>query len=194
MKKSLQLLLAAGVIVSGCAGSRLSHDDARRKIAELSRSDLVPDSVEINRIVSQTDNEVIAESSVTLAVQFKKDPNGVWNVTAVRLGDRDWIDVNELLAALNGDRRRETLIAMEKVVQGIAEYRKTNNTLPQAADIVKLTDVLHPQYMNDLIRTDAWGNPIEYELRGSTFRLVSRGADGQRGTADDIVLQDGSTS
>jgi hypothetical protein len=111
----------------------------------------------------------------------------------VRLGDRDWIDVNELIAALNGGRRRETMVAMEKVVQGIAEYRKANNVLPQAADIVKLTDVLHPQYMTDLIRTDAWGNPIEYELTGSTYRLVSRGADGRRGTADDIVLQGGST-
>jgi hypothetical protein len=188
MKTPLKLLVITVFMLFGCAGSRLAHDDARRRIAELGRSDLVPDAIEIRRLVFQSENEAIAESSITLAFQFKRNPGGEWQVAAVRLGDRDWIDVNELLAAVEQARQRETAVALGKVVTGITEYRRTNNALPNAANIVELTNVLHPQYMSDLVRTDAWGNTIDYEVTGSAFRLVSRGADGIRGTTDDIVL------
>jgi hypothetical protein len=189
MKTSLRLVVITALTLFSCAGPRLAHDEARRKIAELGRSELVPDAIEIRRLVLQGENEVIAESSVTLAFQFKRDPaGGEWRVAAVRMGDRDWIDVNELMAAIEQARQRETTAALGKVVTGISEYRRTNNVLPSATDIVALTNVLHPQYMTDLIRNDAWGNAIEYEVAGSTFRLVSKGADGVRGTADDIVL------
>jgi hypothetical protein len=42
--------------------------------------------------------------------------------------------------------------------------------------------------MKDLVRTDAWGHPIDYEVTGSAYRLVSSGPDGVRGTPDDIML------
>ena len=43
--------------------------------------------------------------------------------------------------------------------------------------------------MKDLVRLDAWGKPIHYEVTGpATFRLISFGADGIRGTPDDVVL------
>ena len=106
----------------------------------------------------------------------------------MRLGDRDWMDMNEILAAIDQARQRETTGALGKVVTGITEYRRTNNALPNASDIVGLTNILHPTYMNELVRTDAWGHPIDYEVTGSAYRLVSRGPDGIRGTTDDIVL------
>lgn len=195
MKQTLQLLVFSALIVSGCTGARLSHDEARKKIAEIGTSELVPDVIEIRRIVSQTENEAIAESTVTLAFQFKKDEKtGEWRVEAVRLGDRAWVDVAELLAAVNEGRRRETVTSLQKVGAGIAEYRKTNGSIPNARDIVGLTDMLHPRYMNELVRVDGWGNPIDYEITGAAaFRLVSKGADGRPGTPDDIVI-DGSGS
>jgi hypothetical protein len=189
MKACVKLLVLAAIMTSfACSGARLAHDEARQKIAELGRSDLVPDAVEIRRLAYQSDNEAIAEVSVTLAFQFKRDPGGEWKVTSVRLGDRDWVDMAEILAAIDQARQRQTAGALEKVVLGIAEYRRTNNSLPVATDIVGLTDVLHPRYMTDLVRTDAWGHPIDYEVTGPAYRLVSRGPDGVRGTADDIVL------
>jgi Type II secretion system (T2SS), protein G len=193
MKRALHLVLLSCVALSACTSARLSHDEARRKILEIGRSNLVPDAIEIRRIVSQTDTQAVAEASVTLAFQFRRDkPDSEWRIEAVRLGDRDWISLDELLAALNEGRRRETTEALGKIATAIAKYRDTNGSIPSARDIISLTDVLHPLYMSELIRQDAWGNPIDYELTGgSGFRLLSRGPDGRRGTGDDIVLDTG---
>jgi len=178
--------------LSACMSARLSQDEARKKISEIARSNLVPDAIEIRRIVSQTDTQAIAESNVTLAFHFKKDkPDTEWKIDAVRLGDRDWINLDELLAAINEGRRKTTTQKMQKLASGIEKFRQSNGSLPSARDIVGLTDVLNPLYVDELIRQDGWGNDIDYTVTGaSTFRLVSRGADGRLGTPDDIVVDE----
>jgi len=183
-------LLLGCLLLSACTGARLSQDEARKKIAEIGRSNLVPAAIEIRRIVSQTDTDAIAEATITLAFQFKRDkPNAEWHIQAVRLGDRDWISLDELLAGINEGRRRATTGAMERLVAAVEKFRMTNGTLPNARDIVGLTDILNPRYMNELVREDGWGKPILYEVTGpGTFRLISDGPDGRRGTPDDIVV------
>src|SRR5437762_12333299 len=95
-----QLLLLLCFTLSACTGARLSHDEARKKIAAIGRSNLIPDAIEIRRIIAQTDTTAIAEATITLAFQFKRDnPNADWQIAGVRLGDRDWISLDELLAA-----------------------------------------------------------------------------------------------
>jgi len=192
--KAAHVLLLGSLVLSACTSARLSHDEARKKIAEIGRSNLVPDAIEIRRIVSQTDTQAIAEATITLAFQFKRDnPNAEWRIQAVRLGDRDWISLDELLAGINEGRRRTTTDSMQKVADAVEKYRSANGSLPDARDIVSLTDILHPQYMNDLVREDGWGKPIIYEVTGpSTFRLISQGPDGLPGTGDDIVVTSGS--
>src|SRR6266571_327373 len=184
------VLLLGCLVLCACTSARLSHDEARKKIAEIGRSNLVPDAIEIRRIVSQTDTQAIAEATVTLAFQFKRDnPNTEWRIEAVRLGDREWISLDELLAAINESRRRTTAQEMQQIADAIERYRAGNGSLPGARDIVSLIDVLHPLYLNQLVREDGWGNPIEYEVTSnSTFKLTSPGADGRLGTADDIVV------
>jgi hypothetical protein len=183
------LLIVTALFGFGCAGPRLSHDEARKRIAEIGTSTAVPDAIEIRRIVSQNDTSAIAETTVTLAFQFKKEkPSNQWHVAAVRLGDRDWISLDELIAAVGDARRRETLKSIEKLAEGIGAYRQRNGQLPNAADIVKLTDILHPQYMSELIRLDAWGNPLRYETAGADFHITSAGPDGRFGTPDDVAL------
>jgi type II secretion system (T2SS) protein G len=181
------LLLLTGLLAFGCAGGRLSHDEARKRIAEIGTSTAVPGSIEIRRIVSQNDTSAIAETTVTLAFQFKKEkPSNQWRVAAVRLDDRDWISLDELIAAVNDGRRRETVKLMEKLADGIVAYRQRNGSLPNATDVVKLTDILHPQYMTELVRLDAWGHPIQYESTGADFHVMSAGPDGRFGTPDDV--------
>ncbi|HYR83437.1 MAG TPA: type II secretion system protein GspG [Terriglobia bacterium] len=190
MRRKLTILLLTSLALSACSSARLSHDEARKKIAEIGRSTLVPDAIEIRRIVSQTDTQAVAEASVTLAFQFKRDkPDSEWQIAAVRLGDRDWISLDELLAAINEGRRKVTAEGLRKLADGIAKYRERNGSIPDVRDIVTLTDILHPAYVDELVREDAWGHPIDYQVSGGTaFKLVSPGPDGRRGTADDIVL------
>jgi len=189
MTRLAKIVLLSSLLLSACAADRLSHDEARQKIAQIGRSSLVPDAVEIRRIVSQTETEAIAESSVTLAFQFKRaNASAQWQIVAVRLGDRDWVSMTELLAAINDARRRSTIDGLQQIAAGIAKYRAMNGAIPAAPDITALTDILHPLYISQLIREDGWGAPIDYQVMGTTFRLVSAGPDGVRGTADDIVF------
>jgi hypothetical protein len=190
MKRASHLLLFASFLLTACASARLSHDEARKRIAAIGQSSLVPDDIEIRRIVSQSDTSAIAESTVTLAFQFKRaNQNAEWQIEAVRLGDRDWVSVNELLAAINEGRRRITAQSLQQLADGVEKYRSANSSLPNAGDIVVLTDTLYPRYMDVLVREDGWGNPIIYEVTGTTtFRLVSLGSDGRRNTADDVLI------
>jgi Type II secretion system (T2SS), protein G len=188
-----RLFLFAFLSLCACTGARLSHDEARKKIAEIGRSNLIPDAIEIRRIIAQTDTQAIAEATITLAFQFKRDnPGAEWRIQAVRLGDREWISLDELLAGVSEGRRRSTLDGMQKLAQAVEKYRAAKGALPNASDIVGLVDILHPQYMNELVREDAWGKPILYEVTGAgTYRLISDGPDGRRGTPDDIVVTSG---
>ena len=77
-------------------------------------------------------------------------------------GDRDWISLDELLAAINEGRRRTTVQAMQNLSAAVENYRTTNGALPKAGDIVALSDMLHPSYMSVLVREDGWGNPLVY--------------------------------
>jgi hypothetical protein len=192
MKRAPCLLLICSFFLSACTSARLSQDEARKRIAAIGQSSLVPDAIEIRRIVSQSDTSAIAESTVTLAFQFKRaTANAEWRIEAVRLGDRDWISLDELLAAINDGRRRTTSQSMQQLTDAIEKYRSANGSLPTSKDIVTLTDQLYPRYMNMLVREDGWGHPFIYEVTGNSFRLVSGGADGRPGTADDVVVQDG---
>jgi len=191
MKRALYVLLIACISLPACTSARLSHDEARKKIAAIGQSNLIPDAIEIRRIVSQSDTTAIAEATVTLAFQFKRaSSNAEWHVEAVRLGDRDWISLDELLAAINEGRRRVTSQSIQQLADGVEKFRGENGSLPAARDIGALTDTLHPRYMKELIREDGWGHAILYQVTGTaTFKLVSPGADGQPGTADDIVFE-----
>ncbi len=193
MKRASHVLLIGCLALSSCTSARLSHDEARKKISEIGRSQLVPDAIEIRRIVSQSENEAIAEANITLAFQFKRaSARADWKIEAVRLGDRDWISLDELLAAINEGRRRTTVQAMQNLSAAVEKYRTTNGALPKAGDIVSLTDLLHPSYISVLVREDGWGNPLVYQASGdANFRLLSRGADGREGTTDDIVFENG---
>src|SRR5262245_41621714 len=118
MKALIPLTLAALVacFFTACSGARLSHEEARRQIAAIGSSALVPGSIQVQRIVSQTDKDAIAETTVALAFEFKRNSSSEpWRVAAVRLGDRDWVGLDELVAAINENRRRSTLQSLQSL-------------------------------------------------------------------------------
>jgi len=91
------LVLHAGV---GFAASTPSRQLVRKRIAALATSQIENDAIEIRGIKSNGPGEAIVESTVTIAFQFNKTEAGDWAVDAIRLGDRDWVSMNELLAAI----------------------------------------------------------------------------------------------
>jgi hypothetical protein len=187
------LLAFLVLLTAACGGARISHDEIRRQIAEMGGAALGSKAVSIRRVVSQSGNRAIAETNVELAVQLERSgPDQPWQIAAVRLGDQNWIGMDELVSAVNAARARETQTALEKLAAGIAAFRRLNNgASPSAGDIVTLTDVLHPLYMTDLVRLDAWGRPIEFipARAGVAYSLRSMGPDGVPGS-DDILLEE----
>ncbi len=149
----------------------------------------MPSEIEIERIMIETGGRAVAETSVKMAFQFEKDAGGKWRIVSARLGDRQWIDVDLLLEAVERQYSDNTSAALGKLAAGVTEYQAQNGSLPLLGTESTLADVLHPLFMEDLIRQDAWGREIRYERRGDrAYVLRSPGPDGVHGSPDDIVL------
>lgn len=179
------LLLAA----CGVASQRLTQDKAKQKIQELAFIQLKGNPVQVENISQSRDNQAIAEANLRLAFKLSKTSGGDWQIDAIRLGDRNWIDVRAFLSALDEVRARETRENLQKLFEGLRKFKEKAGKYPQAEDIVKLTDILVPDYMSEVIRYDGWNRELIFNsMTPDSFQLFSLGADGIRGTADDIIL------
>lgn len=178
-------------LLAGCGASRkLSDDTAKRKILELGLLDLKDKQIQVQRIVQSGEDQAVAEANLQLAFRLSKTKGKDWQVDAVRLGDRDWIGMQAFLAALNEVRARQTKESLEQLQEGIRKYQAKRGTLPAVSDIVKLTDLLFPEYMAEVVRYDAWSHEFKINFSANNnLQLTSAGPDGVPGTADDIRLE-----
>ena len=188
VRRCLLLTLAAGFLASCGASRKLSEDTAKEKILELGLLDLKDKQIQVQRIVHAGEDQAVAEANVQMAFRLSKGKGKDWQVNAVRLGDRDWIDTQAFLAALNEVRVRQTRHSLERIQEGIRRYQAKQGALPAISDIVKLTDLLFPEYMSEVVRYDAWNNELKVNSAGNNFQLSSAGPDGITGNADDILL------
>lgn len=172
---------------NGC-GPGLSARNARSQIARLSEAELLPSDVAIERIVTEAGDRMIAETSVKMAFQFERGEDGDWQIVSARIGDRQWVDVGTFLEALESQYKDQTFDALERLALAVDAYRDENGGLPEIMPDDYLSDVLHPLFMPDLIRDDAWGSAIGYETGNGSYQLRSSGPDGVAGSADDILL------
>ena len=178
-------------LLAGCGASRkLSEDTAKEKILELGLLDLKDKQIQVQRIIHAGEDQAVAEANCKWPSGLAKDKGKDWQVNAVRLGDRDWISTQAFLAALNEVRVRQTRHSLESIQEGIRKYQAKQGALPAVSDIVKLTDLLFPEYMAEVVRYDAWNHEFKINSAGnSTLQLSSAGPDGIPGTADDIRLE-----
>ena len=178
-------------LLTGCGASRkISEDTAKSKILELGLLDLKDEQIQVHRIIHSGEDQAVVEASLQMVFRLAKTKGKDWQVNAVRLGDRDWISAQAFLAALNEVRARQTQQSLEQLQEGIRKYQAKRGILPSVSDIVKLTDLLFPEYMTEVVRYDAWSHEFKINSAGgSTLQLSSAGPDGVLGTADDIRLE-----
>lgn len=178
-------------LLAGCGASRkLSEDTAKSKILELGLLDLKDKQIQVQRIVQSGEDQAVAEANLQMAFRLARTKGKDWQVDAVRLGDRDWISAQAFLAALTEVRTRQTQQSLEQLQEGIRKYQAKRGALPAVSDIVKLTDLLFPEYMAEVVRYDAWSHEFKINfVANSTLQLSSAGPDGVPGTADDIRLE-----
>lgn len=92
-----------------------------------------------------------------------------------------------IVPALQMAHGAKTLANMRRVDVAVQTYQAENGALPGSLDELTGWYELHPAAL-----LDSWNRRLEYEPLGDErYRVRSRGADGVRATADDIVIESG---
>ncbi len=152
-------------------------------------AELKNQQIEVVKISQSGDNQAVAEVQLATALQFVRGKEKEWHIQSVRLGDRNWIEWKTFLQVLNEVRARQTRETLEKILQGLRKYRQEQGRFPPVASIIRLTDLLVPQYLGEVIRYDAWNRELVYQVSAAgSAELRSQGPDGMSGTSDDIVV------
>lgn len=180
------LFLVGLVVVTSCGKSL--EKQVRDQVRTLDGAELDKDAVQILSI-RESGSQATAEVQINTAVKMKKEGNR-WTLEEVRIGDRRWENVQNILEAIEQSRAAATRRQMALVRQGIDRYISQYGRAPQVSDYTALVDTLNPDFLASVIRIDAWSNPFSFELVGeSGFELRSAGPDGTIGTEDDLVVK-----
>ena len=98
---------------------------------------------------------------------------------------------DNLLGSITRGKTVKTKSDMTSLATALNTYYMDNGAYPDTMHINELATRLQPAYMVIVPTTDGWGRKLVYTTSGNSYQLFSHGQDGQRGTADDIVLSDG---
>jgi hypothetical protein len=175
------------LLVTSCGGT-LSSRTAREQIVTLGGDAVSPEDVQVARISAQAGDRAIAEFTVQLAGEYARNADGEWNLVSVRIGEEDWILLDDLEAALRALRVSETTSNVTMLATGVEAYARANGVLPPASGPDPLPVVLHPLFVPRLVRRDSWGSEFLYQPSGGTFSVLSAGPDRMPGTGDDIEV------
>jgi hypothetical protein len=179
------LLVVLGL---GCGARSLRRTTVQGMIVDLPEASFGKDDITIESVQSLGGRSAIAEARVRAALRLEK-VGGSWVIREVRIGRRPWTRIDTLLETLERVKVDETRRTLEHVAEAVARYRAAKGALPEFRDYVSLSDALHPDFLNPLVREDAWQRPLAaFRSAPDTVRLVSAGPDGKLGTADDVEV------
>lgn len=126
---------------------------------------------------------------VRVDARLLNDQKG-WRVTEMRTGTRDWVNLEPLLAAVNGEKQKQARTELELMAAALEKFRKERGFYVVSDNHAVAIDHLHPLYLTQIIRIDPWHQPYKYLGERDHFTLRSTGPDGKADTADDIRRSD----
>lgn len=174
------------LVLTACGGRAINKKNAQDIIA--GQGLFTEKTIDIESVSQTGSAEAIVRAKLPAAFRLQK-VHGKWEMREVRVGNGQWEKVENFVAALNRIKAEETTAMLNEVAVAIDRYRAKNGRLPDFKDYVALSDVLTPDYLQPLIRLDAWQNPlIAIRTAPVSLLLLSAGPDGKVGTPDDIVL------
>jgi len=183
------LALLAAFLCGAMASDGLSPGEARRLIATMGGMNLPKEAVHIRRI-DTLGGQATVEALVQTGFEFTKR-DGRWEVTGVRVGDRQWESVELVTAAVRAEKIRRTTEDVREVAAALEAFRRERGFLPQAKDFAALIDFLTPHYLPRVIREDYWHRSFVYSMTPHGYRIESLGPDGKPATGDEIVMENG---
>jgi len=175
--------------LTACGGRALNKNAAQKLIVDSPLLGMfTKEDVYIESVTQLGERDAIVETGLRAAFKLEK-VKGDWVVREVRLGDRRWENLEDILRALQTVRGEETRRLIGNVMAAVERYHAANGRLPYFRNYVGLSDILNPGYLTPLVRLDAWKQPLAaVKVNSTTIRIISPGPDGAPGTSDDIEV------
>jgi hypothetical protein len=117
-----------------------------------------------------------------------KDKSG-WRVTELRTGNRDWVTLGPLVAAVTEQKVKQALAELALMTKALEQFRRDRGFYIVSDSHAVAIDHLSPRYLAQVIRVDPWRQPYKYQGERDRFTLRSTGSDGKADTPDDIIVQ-----
>lgn len=134
-----------------------------------------------------------SQPSATVVAWIRVDARAVndsksgWRIGQLRTGSRDWINLDQLVAAVNQEKQSRAQTDLQRIAEALEKYRGDRGAYIVSDSHAILIDHLSPKYLLEVIRLDPWHQPYKYAGQRDTFTLSSTGPDGKEGTPDDIA-------
>jgi hypothetical protein len=172
----------------------LTTKRARCLVAGLFGISLPSDAVRVREVspfgfsLGSSDASALISSLVQLDFRLARENRG-WTVASVRSGDRDWMDIRSIAAAVDQSKRSTATDELSLIAEGLDKYRSDRGSYVVSDKESVLIDHLSPRYLTRVIRVDPWHRPYQYEGQQTQYSLRSLGPDGKPNTGDDIVVK-----
>ena len=111
-----------------------------------------------------------------------------WRVAELRTGNRDWVKLDPLVAAVNEQKQRLARAELDLIAKALEKFRKDRGFYVVSDKQSVAIDFLSPRYLPRVIRLDPWHKPYKYAGERNHFTLRSTGPDGKADTPDDILV------
>lgn len=172
--------------------TELSTKRARCLVASLFGVTLPSDEVRVKEITpfglsigSESSALIIALVDVNL--RLKREARN-WHVAEFKSGARDWVDVSNLPALLDAEKRLAASNDLTIIASALRDFRRDRGYFVVSDKESVLIDHLSPRYLVRVIRVDPWHRAYRYEGQTDRYSLRSLGPDGKANTPDDIVV------
>lgn len=194
MKAIQRVLITASVALLmlwvAAYARQLGAREAREKIAEALQLDS-PNSVRVKDISSGPGGQAVVEATVEAAFRFVQEKDGKWRAVDLRTGDRQWQSFELIHTAIRKEKILRTTAEMRTLATALESFRRERGFYVVADTNSALVDNLAPDYLNPIIRIDAWSREFQYKGTTNSYRLASLGPDQKPNTGDEIVIENG---
>src|SRR5689334_3330514 len=111
-----------------------------------------------------------------------------WRVAEFKSGNRDWVNVASLAAAIDQAKRTAATDELSTIAKALGDFRRERGSFVVSDSESVLIDHLSPRYLPRVIRIDPWHRPYQYEGQPDHYSLRSLGPDGKPNTPDDVIV------
>ena len=172
--------------------TELTTKRARCLVASLFGIGLPSDDVRIKEISPfglsmGSESSALVEAFVRADFRLTRDAK-VWRVAEFKSGNREWVNVSGLAAAIDQVKRSAATDELSTVAKALGDFRRERGSFVVSESESVLIDHLSPRYLTRVIRVDPWHRPYKYEGQPDHYSLRSLGPDGKPNTPDDVVV------